>query len=466
MLDDALVPIEDVIVPRKRMREANHIEELAASIDKNTLLHPITLRRDGKDLILVAGRRRLEAVKLLGRDRIWATILDIDETQALLAEIDENLQREELTALQRANHMKERKNVWESLHPETKHGGAPGNKGGGRGKAPKPKDESITPPIKDGIIPSLIPAPSSSPAPSVLPIEQPESFVNEVAKKTKKSPSTVEQDIRIGEGLCRQAKELLEGTPVEDRKVDLLSIARLDHTEQVAIAQLIHDGEATTFQRAKKLLEAAAIRAEPKPLPSGPFRVIVVDPPWHYEKRNDDSSKRENTSYATMTIDEIKNMDIAAISERDAILWLWITNSHLPEAFAIIKAWGFTYKTMLTWDKVRIGMGDWLRGQTEHCLMCVRGRPNVILTGQTTLIRETSKKHSAKPEKFYRLVESLCAGSKVELFARKAREGWEQWGYEAKYEEEDDLLATSKGLEDIEANGSVPWEQVKSDLGL
>jgi hypothetical protein len=107
------------------------------------------------------------------------------------------------------------------------------------------------------------------------------------------------------------------------------------------------------------------------------------------------------------------------------------TNAHLPEAFAVARAWGFAYKTLLTWDKHRVGMGDWLRGQTEHALLCVRGRPTVLLGGQTTLIRETSRGHSIKPEAFYALVESLCPGAKLELFARAARPGWESWGHEA-----------------------------------
>src|SRR5262249_26589953 len=155
-----------------------------------------------------------------------------------------------------------------------------------------------------------------------------------------------------------------------------------DHDEQIAIAQAIHDCKATTFLRAKKYLEAEKIRAEPEPLPTGPFRVIVADPPWHYEKRNDDSSKRENTNYAKMRPEEIKAIDVGSIAAENSTLWLWTTNAHLPQAFAIAAAWGFTYMTLLTWDKVRIGMGDWLRGKTEHCLMCVRGNPSVNLTNQ------------------------------------------------------------------------------------
>jgi N6-adenosine-specific RNA methylase IME4 len=258
------------------------------------------------------------------------------------------------------------------------------------------------------------------------------SFVEETGRQTQTSPRTVAKSAQIGQNICKQAQRLLEGTPVAGRKTDLLRIAQIkDQAEQVAIAKLIHEGKASTFLRAKKLLQVEKIEAEPRPLPNGPFRVIVADPPWHYEKRNEDAGKRENTAYATMDVEDIKALDVGAIAAEDSVLWLWTTNAHLPEAFAVARAWGFSYKTLLTWDKVRVGMGDWLRGQTEHCLLCVRGRPDVVLRGQTTLVRETGKNHSAKPEAFYALVESLCPGAKVELFARKARPQWQVWGLES-----------------------------------
>jgi len=113
------------------------------------------------------------------------------------------------------------------------------------------------------------------------------------------------------------------------------------------------------------------------------------------------------------------------------VLWLLATNAHLPLAFEIAKMCRFTYKTLLTWDKERMGTGDWLRGQTEHALLCVRGKPVVTLSNQTTLLRAKAGKHSEKPDAFYALVESLCPGSKLEMYARKARPGWARWGLEA-----------------------------------
>ena len=132
-----------------------------------------------------------------------------------------------------------------------------------------------------------------------------------------------------------------------------------------------------------------------------------------------------------MELAEIKNLPVENIVSDDAILWLWVPNAHLPDAFEVITAWGFQYKTALTWGKNRIGVGDWLRGQTELCLFAVRGKPTVSLTNQSTLLKADVREHSRKPEEFYSLVESLCPGSKVELFARTQREGWVSHGDQA-----------------------------------
>ncbi len=59
----------------------------------------------------------------------------------------------------------------------------------------------------------------------------------------------------------------------------------------------------------------------------------------------------------------------------------------MRDAFSVVEAWGFRHRTILTWAKDRMGTGDWLRGQTEHCLMAVRGKPVVTLTNQTTLLQ-------------------------------------------------------------------------------
>jgi N6-adenosine-specific RNA methylase IME4 len=130
----------------------------------------------------------------------------------------------------------------------------------------------------------------------------------------------------------------------------------------------------------------------------------------------------------TMDIEEIKAMPIEDIAADDAILWLWTTNAHLRVAFDVVDACGFEYKTLLTWVKDRMGTGEWLRGQTEHCLLAARGKPVFIHGTHTTMIEAARREHSRKPEEFYAVVESSCPGSKVELFARQERRAWQAFG--------------------------------------
>jgi N6-adenosine-specific RNA methylase IME4 len=104
---------------------------------------------------------------------------------------------------------------------------------------------------------------------------------------------------------------------------------------------------------------------------------------------------------------------------------------HMRHAFAALDAWGFEDRTILTWVKDRLGTGDWLRAQTEHCLMAVRGKPIVRSLIKGTLVVAPARGHSAKPSDFYELVESLCPAPRyAELFARSTRPNWDGHGDE------------------------------------
>jgi N6-adenosine-specific RNA methylase IME4 len=181
---------------------------------------------------------------------------------------------------------------------------------------------------------------------------------------------------------------------------------------------------------AKNVL-AEQIRANPVPTPDGRYRVIAMDPPWKYDSRAEDTTHRGRNGYPDMTVEEICALPVAKLAEDNCILWLWTTNAFMREAYACLDAWGFQSKTILTWDKQRMGLGDWLRNVTEHCIVAVRGRPLVTLTNQTTLISEARREHSRKPDAFYALVDRLCPGSKLEMFSRTERAGWTAWGAES-----------------------------------
>lgn len=199
------------------------------------------------------------------------------------------------------------------------------------------------------------------------------------------------------------------------------------------LAAQVVSGEVSLQQAYRSIEKAEAvakISAEPAPLPAGPFRVFVADPPWAYTKRTEDGTHRGERPYPDMPTSQICALPIGELAHDDAILWLWTTNAFMRDAFDVARAWGFGVKTILTWAKDRMGTGDWLRGKTEHCLLAVRGRPTVNLTNQTTLLVAKVREHSRKPDEFYRLVEQLCPGSKVDIFAREQRKGWATWGAE------------------------------------
>ncbi len=185
------------------------------------------------------------------------------------------------------------------------------------------------------------------------------------------------------------------------------------------------------IRQEKKADLAAELRAKPVPQATGRFNVIVIDPPWMHDKRAEDITQRGQGDYPRMEIEEIKALPVADRAEENCILWCWVTNQHMRQAYECLDAWGFVEKSILTWGKDHFGNGDWLRGQTEHCILAVKGSPIVTLTNQSTLLEGKKREHSRKPDEFYALVEALCPGTKLEMFAREPHnDQWQVWGNE------------------------------------
>ena len=173
--------------------------------------------------------------------------------------------------------------------------------------------------------------------------------------------------------------------------------------------------------------------AEPSQLvPRGAkFSTIVIDPPWDWGDEGDvDQLGRARTDYATMPIEEIRELPLAELADRDCHLYCWITNRSLPKGFGLLDAWGFRYITMLTWAKPSFGMGNYFRGQTEHVLFGVRGSLPLKRKDVGTVFEATRGPggHSSKPPQFSALVESCSPGPYLEMFSRSDRAGWTHWG--------------------------------------
>ena len=219
----------------------------------------------------------------------------------------------------------------------------------------------------------------------------------------------------------RQAEQYEELAPEEREKVD-----RHEATPAKALKERKH--------RERDEL-AEKIRKQPPPIkkPGVRYEVIVVDPPWQYDKRKDDVTHRARLSYPSMTMDEICEWGRDLPVADDCVLWLWVTNAHMRHAFDVLDAWGFREKTILTWFKNKMGTGDWLRGKTEHCILAVRGKPLVKLTNQTTALEADVRDHSQKPDEFFDMIDALCPSrNRAEYFQREPRKGWHGFGAEVK----------------------------------
>jgi N6-adenosine-specific RNA methylase IME4 len=170
------------------------------------------------------------------------------------------------------------------------------------------------------------------------------------------------------------------------------------------------------------------------------YRTIVADPPWAYEQsRIVTTSKTASTrpeasaQYPTMADADIAALPVAEWCEADAHLYLWATNPRLRSAFEIVEAWGFEYRTLLTWEKQgTLGMGYYFRGQTEHVLFATRGKLPIEPSKRARNIFSAPKTgHSVKPDAFMDLVERVSPGPYLEMFSRRSRFGWDTWGNEA-----------------------------------
>jgi N6-adenosine-specific RNA methylase IME4 len=185
-----------------------------------------------------------------------------------------------------------------------------------------------------------------------------------------------------------------------------------------------------------------------------PFKVIVADPPWPFNDKLPGEGRGAAKHYPLMTTYDICQLAVkghgsVTIMDQpiadDAVLFLWRVASMQQSALDVAQAWGFVVKTDLVWLKKTstgqrwFGMGRTLRAEHETCLVCTRGRPELLnRSTRSTFVTDLDLnglsakvgRHSEKPSEFYSIVESLVAGPYLELFARRERTGWTTIGNE------------------------------------
>lgn len=175
------------------------------------------------------------------------------------------------------------------------------------------------------------------------------------------------------------------------------------------------------------------------------YKIILADPPWKfgskaYQDNNRDMLVLEKTQYETLSVDELKKLNVKEISDEDCICFMWVTDSHLKEGIEVLESWGFKYKTIgFNWIKKYksgsfcVNFAPWTLKSWEICLIGIKGIMGKykITNNIQGLVIEERISHSKKPEEVRKRIESLFGNiPRIELFARQRKEGWDVWGNE------------------------------------
>jgi len=382
---------------RKRKLDEGKVRSLAESFESIGQLQPITVEQcEYGNYRMIAGLHRLEAAKLLGWESIEAQEFEGDAVAAELAEIDENLMRNDLTVLEQGEHLARRQELV-------------GFSRGGDRKS----DEFQT---------------------ATVAVRKP---TNELARAIGLSERSAHNRISVARNIVPEVKDAIRDTEIANSTTQLLELARLSPEKQIEVSNFL-DGEMTIqdalkevkkVAREKEIQERIAeIESNAFTPPSRKYDVIVIDPPWQYGTDYDPDGRRSASPYPEMSLEDIKAIQLP--NAEDCVLWLWTTHKFMRHSFEVLDSWRFRDVAILTWVKSRMGLGSWLRSQSEFCIMAVKGHPKINLTNQTTVIYGEMREHSRKPDEFYKLVDSLCVGYKIDWFSREKREGWDQYGAE------------------------------------
>jgi N6-adenosine-specific RNA methylase IME4 len=242
---------------------------------------------------------------------------------------------------------------------------------------------------------------------------------NQYGWENSTTPTTnqeASEKLNVSNFIIKQAKKVLRESPQKD----IEAIEKGELTVNKAIGNLKKKARLADLQKQAEEISQLKNNFDKK------YHVIVLDPPWGYGTEYDPNGRRSANPYPEMSLEEIKNIDIPA--NNDCVLWLWTTHKFMRHSFDLLDAWGFEDKAILTWVKDRMGLGSWLRSQSEFFIMAVKGKPTINLTNQTTIINGKLREHSRKPDEFYEMVDSLCTGLKIDYFSREQREGWDTYG--------------------------------------
>ena len=195
------------------------------------------------------------------------------------------------------------------------------------------------------------------------------------------------------------------------------------------------------LKKAEKRKDIAKSFEQPTlPRKNKKYNIIYADPPWSFKHYSDKGKGRApDNHYKCQSLEDIKNLPIEDLAADNCVLFMWVTYPFLQKGFDVLKAWGFTYKTVgFTWVKKNRkadswfwGMGYWTRSNAEICIIATKGSVLRQSSSVHQIIDTPIEQHSKKPDVTReRIVELLGDLPRIELFARQAPKGWDVWGNE------------------------------------
>lgn len=392
--------------------------DLVESIQKKGILEPLVIR---DDRVILSGHRRWLAAKHLGLDKVPCRTItfdnDLDEKEAL---IEFNRQRDK-TPEQCVREGKTLKVIYaerarlEQVEAGKKYGES------------HPKQEHV---------PTLA-QPQAEDTKTRTKVAEDVGMKRTTYTKTEELVDKADSGNKLARDLLNKVNTNTITTNAASETLKISEKANEGNEKAEKVLKSVIRGDVTprkALTEIKRAEEKAAIPiVETPPLPYNKFDVIYVDPPWKYDFAETNNREIEN-HYPTMELEDIKKLLIPASSE--SVILMWATMPKLTEALDLMDAWDFKYLTGAAWDKEKIGMGYWFRGQHELLLVGKRGNysPPIPENRFSSVIRDVRTKHSKKPECVYDMIEKMFPDGKyLEMFARdKHNNKWEAWGNEIK----------------------------------
>jgi len=174
-------------------------------------------------------------------------------------------------------------------------------------------------------------------------------------------------------------------------------------------------------------------------LPNKKYSVIYCDPPWKYKRmvwnEGAPGSGSAELHYNTMTLEELKALDVKSIAAKKCCLFMWTSGPQVDVAVELGTSWGFKFKTVaFVWEKQRPMCGHYTMSTCEYVLVFTRGsipKPRDSRNQRQFLSQKRTDRHSEKPHEIRERIDKIFSSEhheKIELFARHITPGWDVWG--------------------------------------